>query len=69
LYDVQAAAGVLSPEIMEKRFGEHVTERLHTQMSLAHHHVFVGKFTESAHPRPSLRHRGCLKRSTALGPA
>jgi len=55
MFVVQAASGApkeLFPAILKEHFGEHLNEKLHSQMCLAHHHVFVGKFAKSAHPRP-----------------
>jgi len=38
-------------ELLKEHFGEYLTEKLRSQLFLAHHHVFLGKFTKSARPR------------------
>jgi len=54
LFVVQVASGLPKEqlgELLKVHFGERLTEKLRSQLFLAHHHVFLGKFTKSARPR------------------
>jgi len=69
LFVVQVASGQSKErfvELLKAHFGKNLTGKLQSQMCLAHHHVFVGKFTKSAHPRARRqRHVALLLRTVS----
>jgi hypothetical protein len=57
-----------SSQVLKEHFGDHLTDKLRSQLFLAHHHVFVGKFTKSPRPRaPRQRHVALLLRTVDAG--
>ena len=71
LFVVQAASGLPKEqfaEVLKEHFGDHLTDKLRSQLFLARHHVFVGKFTKSPRPRaPRPRHIALLLRTVGAG--
>jgi len=69
LFVVKVASGVPKEqfaELLKVYFGECLTEKLRSQIFLAHHHVFLGKFAKSARPRaPRQRNISLLLRAVS----
>jgi len=59
LFVVMVASGLPKKqftELLKAYFGERLTDKLRSQIFLAHHHVFLGKFAKSACPRAPRQH-------------